>query len=180
MESLSQICEVIQRPQNISRKKYQKRAQATQCQVPQDVLLSLGSALKTCWQHSGPGQSPRFLAVCSCPVQTLHAFPLGTKLESSGRYCGISRNVQQGCSCLPTLECESLMREAFLLVGALSLHKPMAALYASPKKREASSSLSQRQREGYLSCKATRSRTSGACSWIQDAPGCLTLPILPS
>lgn len=67
---------------------------------------SLGSALKTSWQQSGLGQSPRFLAVSSCTVQTLHAFPLGTKLESSGRYRGISRNVQQGHSWLPTRECE--------------------------------------------------------------------------
>lgn len=71
-------------------------------------------------------------------------------------------------------ECESLMREAFLLVGAISLHTPMVALYASPKKREPNSSLSQRQGEGCLSCKATRSRKSGACSWTQDTPRCLS------
>lgn len=48
-------------------------------------------------------------------------------------------------SWLPTQECEPLMWEALLLVGAVSLHKPMIALCAAPKKREASSSLSQRQ-----------------------------------
>lgn len=45
-------------------------------------------------------------------------------------------------SWLPTQECELPMWEAFLLVGAMSLHKPMATSCAGPKKREASSSLS--------------------------------------
>lgn len=52
----SQIWEVTQRPQDISRNKCQKRAQATQRQVLQDVLPSLGSALKTCWHQSSLGQ----------------------------------------------------------------------------------------------------------------------------
>lgn len=91
--SPSQIWEVTQWPRNISRNKYQKRAQATRPRVPQDVTWVCP---KDFWQQSGLSQSPRFLAICSCTVQTLYAFPLGTKLESSGRYCGISRNVQQG------------------------------------------------------------------------------------
>lgn len=46
-------------------------------------------------------------------------------------------------SWLPTQECEPPMWEALLLVGAMSLHKPMTALCAAPKKREASSSQSE-------------------------------------
>lgn len=84
-------------------------------------------------------------------------------------------------SWLPTQECEPLMWEALLLVGAVSLHKPMIALCAAPRK-EKPAPLSVR--DSHWPCtergKAAMSRKSGACSWAQDMPGCLTLPILLS
>lgn len=99
--------------------------------------------------------------VCSCTVQTLCAFPLGTKLESVGRYCGTGRNDQQGRSRLQPWEFEPLMWETFLLVGAVSLHKPMAALCASPKKsrKEKPTPPSDRDRGKAISVAGTLSLT---------------------